>query len=332
MDEMTRPMVSWLKQRFDAFEPARQTHSRLKRTVLAYYNENDPKAAAWLRELIRGGHIANGFVDERSIEDVKPNDLKHFTQCHFFAGIGGWSYALRLAGWPDDQPVWTGSCPCQPFSAAGKGKGFADERHLWPAWHHLIRELRPERIFGEQVANALPWFDLVSTDLENEGYAIGASIVGAHSVGAPHIRQRLYWVGHADVQRERSAVEYSPGPSDAFGPSQAIILGDPQSVDGQIFVQSGRSRTGGAELGGTGGLGSMAHTDGDSLLPERQASAWGNAEWIDCTDARQRPIEPGSFPLAYGVPHRVGLLRGYGNAIVPQDAATFIQAYLDVIA
>jgi DNA (cytosine-5)-methyltransferase 1 len=66
--------------------------------------------------------------------------LRGFTQCHFFAGIGVWSYALRLAGWPDDRPVWTGSCPCQPFSAAGKGAGFADERHLWPAWHHLIRE------------------------------------------------------------------------------------------------------------------------------------------------------------------------------------------------
>ena len=61
----------------------------------AYYNENDPKAAAWLRELIRGGHIADGVVDERSIEDVLPSDLAGYTQHHFFAGIGGWSYALR---------------------------------------------------------------------------------------------------------------------------------------------------------------------------------------------------------------------------------------------
>ena len=74
----------------------------------AYYNEIDPYAAAWLRNLIRDGHIADGVVDERSISDVKPEELFEFTQCHFFAGIGVWSHALRSAGWEDDRPVWTG--------------------------------------------------------------------------------------------------------------------------------------------------------------------------------------------------------------------------------
>jgi hypothetical protein len=91
--------------------------------VTAYYNEIDPKAAAWLRELIKQGHIADGVVDERSIVDVSPDELRGFTQCHFFAGIGVWSYALRSAGWADDRPVWTGSCPCQPFSSAGRRGG-----------------------------------------------------------------------------------------------------------------------------------------------------------------------------------------------------------------
>jgi DNA (cytosine-5)-methyltransferase 1 len=165
--------------------------------LTAYYNEYDPKAAAWLRELIKQGHIADGVVDDRSIEDVTPNDLKGFTQCHFFAGIGVWSYALRRAGWADDRPVWTGSCPCQPFSAAGKGAGFADERHLWPAFHHLISQCRPDVVFGEQVASkdGLGWLDLVQSDLEATGYASGAVDLCAAGVGAPHIRQRLWWVG-----------------------------------------------------------------------------------------------------------------------------------------
>jgi DNA (cytosine-5)-methyltransferase 1 len=175
----------------------------------AYYNEVDPNAAAWLRELIKRGAIAPGEVDERDIRDVTAADLRGFTQAHFFAGIGVWSYALRNAGWPDDRPVWTGSCPCQPFSAAGRGKGFADERHLWPAWFHLIERCRPDVIFGEQVASpdGLAWLDTVHADLEATGYALGALDLCAASVGAPHIRQRLYFgavddvVGYADLGR-----------------------------------------------------------------------------------------------------------------------------------
>jgi DNA (cytosine-5)-methyltransferase 1 len=173
--------------------------------VTAYYNEIDPKAAAWLRELIKQGHIAHGVVDERSISDVKPNELVGFTQCHFFAGIGGWSLALRLAGWPDDRPVWTGSCPCQPFSAAGRRGGMSDERHLWPHWHHLINQCRPATVFGEQVASkdGLGWLDLVSADMEATGYAFAAADLCAAGVGAPHIRQRLWFVGMADSASTR---------------------------------------------------------------------------------------------------------------------------------
>lgn len=160
-----------------------------------YVNEFDPFAAAWLRELMAAGHLPAGIVDERSITDVEATDVRGFRECHWFAGIGGWPLALRLAGWPAERPVWTGSCPCQPYSSAGKRKGNADERDLWPVFARLIRECRPATVFGEQVASAIRfgWIDRVRADLEAEGYAVGFAVLGAHSVGAPHQRQRLYW-------------------------------------------------------------------------------------------------------------------------------------------
>lgn len=318
--------------------------------MTAYYNENDPKAAAWLRELIKGGHIAAGDVDERSIEDVLPNDLRSYTQCHFFAGIGGWSYALRLAGWPDERPVWTGSCPCQPFSTAGKGKGFADERHLWPAWFHLVRSVRPQLIFGEQVANALPWLDLVCADLESEDYATGAAIVGAHSVGAPHIRQRLYWVADRDGQRfeERrehdgqSQQQQSARPDTALrrdvgGRGQRLADTDGGGLAPGLFpgqgedVQAGTRGTTGDDSWLGDPSSSRSRRDSGEVFGT-QGSDWRSLwsvpheSFVTGPWAARRPIKPGLEPLVDGLPGRVGLLRGYGNAIVPQVAATFIQA------
>ncbi|HVL13649.1 MAG TPA: DNA cytosine methyltransferase [Gemmata sp.] len=145
------------------------------------------------------GLITPGVVDERDIREVAADDVRGFDRVHFFAGVGGWELALRLAGW-GDAPVWTGSCPCQPFSAAGKRKAQEDDRHLWSAFFRLIRECRPQCVFGEQVEGAIRhgWLDGVCADLEAEGYAVGSVVLGAHSVGAPHIRQRLYWVAHAE--------------------------------------------------------------------------------------------------------------------------------------
>lgn len=225
--------------------------------MTAYYNEFDPKAAAWLRELIRGGHIAPGDVDERSILDVTPDDLRPYTQCHFFAGIGVWSYALRRAGWPDDRPVWTGSCPCQPFSAAGKRGGIADERHLWSAWQWLIGECRPDVIFGEQVASkdGLGWLDLVHADLEGTGYAVGAVDSCAAGFGAPHIRQRLYFTGErlGDPEGDRRVGWTDDGDQ-----------GRRECPSGQGSAPGGLDDSGGQRGGRNAGTVSGAQGTGDS--------------------------------------------------------------------
>lgn len=164
-----------------------------------YYNEIDEKMAAWLRELIAAGLIPPGDVDTRSIKDVQPSDLHGRTQCHFFAGIGGWPLALRIAGWSDGRHVWTGSCPCQPFSIAGKGAGVQDERHLWPIFRDLIAAEQPPTVFGEQVAGTpgVLWADGVAKDFEALGYAFGAGVLQGPLVGAPHQRDRFYFVADA---------------------------------------------------------------------------------------------------------------------------------------
>lgn len=254
--------------------------------MTAFYNEVDPFAAAWLRELIKAGHIAPGVVDERPIQEVKPADVEGFTQAHFFAGIGVWSYALRNAGWPDDRPVWTGSCPCQPFSTSGRRRGISDERHLWPVWFQLIRECRPDVVLGEQVSSAdgLAWLDVVSADVEAISYAIGALSTVAAGTGAPHGRQRLYFVADSGRQRfdrqrlrilgrgphedrpeasgrgETRALAYT----EVAGSERCAVAGAARGQE-EAGTGEGHQSTGRIKSSGDGASGILAHGHGQGL-------------------------------------------------------------------
>lgn len=312
--------------------------------MTSYYNEIDPYAAAWLRNLIAAGHIAPGEVDERSIVDVKPGDLRGFGQCHFFAGIGGWSYAIRLAGIQDDRPIWSGSCPCQPFSVAGAQRGSEDERHLWPAFFNLIRECRPATVVGEQVAGAagVAWYDHVAADLEGAGYAVAAANLGAHSVGAPHIRQWLYWVAHSNETgfREQRIGQLFNGEraeqrDDIDGRGADGSMADMQSRGcGQGSPDTSRgdegTRSQGAWLrpsddgcidignaNNTGPQGRIAYAKRTGELAARPAGldCWSDIEWIKCSDGKYRPVGAGIFPLAARLPK--GVVRGGDRSMAP---------------
>lgn len=203
--------------------------------VSAYYNEHDPYAAQWLRNLIAAGHIAPGDVDDRDIQDVRADDLRGYTQCHFFAGIGGWSYALRLAGWPDDRPVWTGSCPCQPFSSATRGRGrrTQDTRHLWQVWRVLVAAFRPSIVFGEQVAMAGDWLDGVCDDLEDMDYTVWAAVLPAASVGADHARARVYFAGHSNMHGQSGF---------AINAAKTPRMPRHRGIDAELALEDGLSR------------------------------------------------------------------------------------------
>jgi DNA (cytosine-5)-methyltransferase 1 len=262
----------------------------------AYYNEIDLYAAEWLRNLIEKGMIPDGEVDTRSIVDVTPDDIRKFTQCHFFAGIGGWGHAIRLAGWSDDKPIWTGSCPCQPFSSAGKRGGTDDPRHLWPHFHRLISAVRPPVVMGEQVAGqaGYGWFDGVQADLETIGYAGRAVDIPALAVNAPHIRQRLYWIA-CDMADSKSQRRQS------FS----------RSLHSNVEQQAGQLK------------------DGNFFVTSNGKGHWDDHVWLAGSDGKARRVKPGLPLLAHGVPKRVGRLRAYGNAIVPQVAAEVIRAFME---
>ena len=335
-----------------------------------YYNEFDKTKCAELKALQEGEFIREGTIDDRSIRDVQPGDVNKAKRAHFFAGIGLWDNALDLAKWPEDIPVWTGSCPCQPFSTAGRQKGKEDDRHLWPEWERLIIKCRPPVIFGEQVNGAITkgWLDDVYKGLEAQGYAVGTAVLPACSVGAPHKRDRIYFVAYLQGEQGYfcNAQYGKKEQRKSGGRCRQESLGDAkqtgsyetkirQSYD-QTHVGSKERKNFSSEFKRTGCNGSiqpMASADGQRSQGQRKlqrslytkknkkretnwseydcSGNWKDAEWIECPDGKQRLIKPGIQLLADGNPYSVDLLHAAGDGIVRQVAAEFIMSFMEII-
>lgn len=256
--------------------------------------------------------IPEGDIWCRSIKEIQSRELKKFHAVHAFNGLSGWAYALRKAGWPDDRPCFTGSAPCTPFSVAGKQEGFEDPRHLWPDFARLIRECKPATCFGEQVSSASSWLNLVRSDLEKMGYAVGAIPVQAASAGADHFRDRYWFVANRDSVRSQESLCQ---PGDA-GPERAPSPGDPVrgvEYDKSVGWGEGWSES---EFRSRGFTASVASIEG--------------SQYIECPDGKWRRLPPPSVRwLAHGLRARISCLRAIGNSIDVRPATALIKAFLE---
>lgn len=327
----------------------------MKNNIKAYYNEWDKDAAAWLRQLIKNGLITDGVVDERSITEVSASDIRGFDRVHWFAGIGTWDYCLSESGW-GDRPVWTASLPCQPFSAAGKQLGKEDERHLLPHFLGLVRECKPDVIFGEQVGRAIQhgWLDDLHAEMEAQEYAIGHIVFGAHSIGAAHIRQRLYWVANSiDIMHKRAIIRSNGKKETASTINWENIIesrescrtsenvrgmGNPEYEQHERRLSGYREEPGengqwtASEFAGSSQIGGMGINDDNRCKQGSETTkaaryrntvdSAGGIDWLYCRDGKYRPVKSGIKPLVNGSAR--GMVRGSDQSeeeIKPNETA-----------
>lgn len=249
---------------------------------------------------------------------------KHWpkTPCH---------YDITKIDWQFIQPVdlICGGFPCQPFSLAGKRRGKADDRYLWPEVVRCLDALRPTWFVGENVPGLIKMaLDQVCADLESLGYTVWPVCLPACAVDAPHQRQRIWIIAHTDSHRESNMsvneqrqVERSV---DVAYPERGVCGKGRESRELEAIPRTRQDHTGETtkssdvadaeqcRLEGSGckrgvtrsvGLCGRAGADQDQQLSQ---------------SARIWLPEPAVGRMAHGVPRRVDRLRGLGNAVVPQ--------------
>ena len=296
----------------------------------ALYNEIEPYLCTWLNNQMAAGLIPPGRVDGRDIRDLDANDLANYRQVHLFAGVGGWAYAARLAGWPDDAELWSASCPCQPFSVAGKRGGTNDPRHLWPDVFRLVRQCRPSALVGEQVAAATGqgWLDGVFADLAGLGYTCEAAIVPACAVDAPHRRDRLWFVAYTDDARLQGLAGNVTGAEEEWRVADGLSAEAGVRNCARLVADSDESGAAESRLQRRGQFGRAGGNPRD-----RAGGAWDEHDWIVGHDGKARRVpQSGIRLLVDGIPARVPRLRAAGNAIVPALGAEVIRALMEMLS
>jgi len=221
----------------------------------------------------------------------------------------------------------TAGFPCQPFSVAGKRRGGGDPRDLWPQTARIIGECRPRYALLENVAGLLSmdrgrYFRGVLGSLAEFGYDAIWNVLPASSVGAPHLRKRLWIVAYSNdgrlgkpycyrVEKEnRKKRESNKGKTiqESFSNSleRSSFLPDATRTKQQADIRGGYSENNGSV---------ESQYRGRYLLP-------GKESWT---------CEPGIHRVVDGIPGIVARNKGYGNAIVPQCAYIFLKAIAERI-
>ena len=246
----------------------------------------------------------------------------------------------------------TGGFPCQPFSTAGKRRGFADDRYLWPEMLRVIRELRPAWVLGENVAGFVDMgLDKTLSDLESEGYEARAFVLPACAVQAWHERARTLIVGvdvsHAACQRHGKKCEYIeclPLPERSIPQSESKrnkmvasplcggVLPDADSL-GRIplDIEAGKSLERQAELKSCGANSAhgAAREYEDGAQPRLGGMADGIPQEMDGHFLWRK--EPENIPrMTDRTDNRANRLKTLGNAVVPQQIYPILKAIADI--
>ena len=213
-----------------------------------------------------------------------------------------------------------GGVPCQGFSIAGKRKGEADDRYLWPEFFRLIQEIRPDWVIGENVAGIINLgLDTVLADLEGKNYSVQTFVIPACALNAPHRRDRVWIVAHTNQNSEPTINEKRLSDAD---PNARRCEQDKKISARRNTVINGSDNVAYPESSGLEGW--QVRGVGDQTQPQFGAGCWSvTSHWRS---------EPDVGRVAHGVPRRVDRLRQLGNAVVPQIPEIIGKAIMEIAA